>query len=138
MSSSRVCVTGASGFIALHLVKQLLQKGYHVRAAVRGGGSSKLAPLRTMLESSSSDHGARLEIVESCELLRPGAFDEAVRGKSANGKACATVTRLSWTIPANEHSATLFATVRRCAPPHREKRLLLLTIVLLCSKKRGR
>jgi nucleoside-diphosphate-sugar epimerase len=89
MTTKRVCVTGASGFIALHLCEHLLKKGYHVVAAVRGG-SSKLAPLQKMLASSSSSSssaaaaagssGSRLEIVENCELMRPGAFDEAVRG----------------------------------------------------------
>lgn len=30
-----VCVTGASGFIATHLVEQLLEKGYKVNGTVR-------------------------------------------------------------------------------------------------------
>ena len=30
-----ICVTGASGFIATHLVEQLLEKGYKVRGTVR-------------------------------------------------------------------------------------------------------
>lgn len=30
-----VCVTGASGFIATHIVEQLLEKGYKVNGTVR-------------------------------------------------------------------------------------------------------
>jgi cinnamoyl-CoA reductase len=31
----KVCVTGAGGFIASHIVKQLLEKGYYVNGTVR-------------------------------------------------------------------------------------------------------
>jgi len=30
-----VCVTGASGFIAAHIVRELLERGYRVRGTVR-------------------------------------------------------------------------------------------------------
>lgn len=35
MSGKTVCVTGASGYIAGHLVAQLLEAGYKVRGTVR-------------------------------------------------------------------------------------------------------
>ena len=35
MSNERVLVTGASGFIATHIVKLLLEKGFIVRGTVR-------------------------------------------------------------------------------------------------------
>ena len=35
MSNERVLVTGASGFIASHIVKLLLEKGFIVRGTVR-------------------------------------------------------------------------------------------------------
>ena len=38
-AGTTVCVTGASGFIAAHLVKQLLEQGYTVKATVRGEAS---------------------------------------------------------------------------------------------------
>jgi uncharacterized protein YbjT (DUF2867 family) len=75
--TAKVCVTGASGFIALHLVETLLSKGHHVVAAVRGAGnSSKLAPL---LQLQGAGKGS-LEIAGNCDLLSPGAYDAAVAG----------------------------------------------------------
>jgi cinnamoyl-CoA reductase len=38
MPASAVCVTGAGGFIGSWLVKELLRRGYAVRAAVRNPG----------------------------------------------------------------------------------------------------
>lgn len=38
-SKGRVCVTGASGYVASWLVKRLLQSGYHVIGTVRDPGS---------------------------------------------------------------------------------------------------
>jgi dihydroflavonol-4-reductase len=31
-----VCVTGASGFVAAHVIRELLERGYRVRGTVRG------------------------------------------------------------------------------------------------------
>jgi len=70
-------VTGASGFIALHLVEQLLTAGYEVIAAVRTDNPSKLAPL-VALNSKGS-----LSIVSGCDLLVPGSFDAAVTEATA-------------------------------------------------------
>ena len=72
-----VCVTGASGFIALHLVEQLLTAGYRVTAAVRTDDPTKLAPLTSL--SSLGE----LTIVAGCDLLKPGSFDGAVADASA-------------------------------------------------------
>ena len=72
-----VCVTGATGFIALHLVEQLLTAGYRVTAAVRTNDASKLAPL-----TSLSGLG-ELTVVPGCDLLTPGSFDHAVADASA-------------------------------------------------------
>jgi len=71
---ARVCVTGATGFIALHLVEQLLSKGFRVTAAVRSDSAQKLEPLMAL--------GAlgELEVVSGCDLLEPGSFDAAVSG----------------------------------------------------------
>ena len=44
-----VLVTGGSGFVASHLVKQLLERGCEVRASVRDlGRADKVGPLREL------------------------------------------------------------------------------------------
>ncbi len=68
-----ICVTGASGFIAAHLVEQLLSRGYRVRGTVRG--RAEKYPFLTSLPGAAE----RLELV-SADLLADGAFDEAVKG----------------------------------------------------------
>lgn len=61
---SRVLVTGASGFLASHVVQQLLENGeYMVRGTVRSfANEKKVAPLRKLKpESAKYD----LELVEA-------------------------------------------------------------------------
>ncbi len=71
---TRVLVTGATGFIASHIVEQLLAKGYHVRGTVRSlSKTAALAPLRAMPGAED-----RLELV-AADLNTEGAFDEATR-----------------------------------------------------------
>jgi nucleoside-diphosphate-sugar epimerase len=73
-SSGPVCVTGATGFIALHTVKQLLAKGYEVVACARSVRTDALPSL------APRDNPGRLRIVEGCDLLKPGSFDTAIDG----------------------------------------------------------
>lgn len=57
---TKVLVTGASGFIATHCVKQLLDEGYQVRGTVRSlNNKKKIDPLRELPGSES------LELVEA-------------------------------------------------------------------------
>lgn len=67
--AKRVCVTGASGFIAAHAVEQLLKQGYQVIGTVRGDDSKY--PYLTNLEGASE----RLTLAQA-DLLTEGAFDE--------------------------------------------------------------
>jgi len=50
-----VCVTGASGFIAAHLVKSLLEKGYRVKGTVRSLSKPDKYSYLTNLPSSLSE-----------------------------------------------------------------------------------
>ncbi len=68
-----ICVTGASGFIAAHAVKQLLEQGYKVRGTVRGGAEKY--PYLTSLPGAEE----RLELVKA-DLLSNAAFDDVVEG----------------------------------------------------------
>ncbi|EMG50562.1 hypothetical protein G210_2198 [Candida maltosa Xu316] len=71
-----VFVSGASGFIAQELVKQLLQKGYTVIGSVRSpskGDSLKSNLLKLNLPSDRFNY----EIVP--DISSPGAFDDALK-----------------------------------------------------------
>jgi len=71
-----VLVTGGSGFVASHLVQQLLDRGHHVRASVRDlTRADKVEPLRRLAARSAGT----LELFEA-DLLRRGAFDAAMSG----------------------------------------------------------
>jgi nucleoside-diphosphate-sugar epimerase len=72
---SRVLVTGASGYIALHVVDLLLKQGHRVRGTVRSlKDEHKIAPIKKLNTSSSS----MLELVEA-ELLNADSLKKAVQ-----------------------------------------------------------
>ena len=69
-------VTGGSGFVASHLIRQLLREGHAVHATVRSlAHEAKLRPLR-QLQQQFPD---QLQVFEA-DLLSPGSFDAAMRG----------------------------------------------------------
>lgn len=70
-----VTVTGASGFIALHCMRELLERGYRVRGTVRKLGSE--AALRRALGSLGDSD--RLSFVEA-ELMADSGWREAMAG----------------------------------------------------------
>lgn len=72
ITETTVCVTGASGFIASHIVNQLLAEGYRVRGTVRK--SPENYPYLLQLPGASE----RLELVEA-DLLRSESFLPAFR-----------------------------------------------------------
>ncbi|KAK0404672.1 hypothetical protein QR680_017564 [Steinernema hermaphroditum] len=78
MTSNRdikVLVTGASGYLATHCVKQLVEKGYSVRGTVRSlQNEKKVAPVRALCPSEE-----QLELVEA-DLLKAETWTEALRG----------------------------------------------------------
>jgi nucleoside-diphosphate-sugar epimerase len=53
-----VAVTGGSGFVATELIKQLLAKGYNVRATVRSTTGEKVKPLIKLAEALPGEAAA--------------------------------------------------------------------------------
>ncbi|KAL9260524.1 Phenylacetaldehyde reductase-like protein [Drosera capensis] len=70
-----VCVTGASGYIASWIVKQLLQRGYTVKASVRDPDNPKKTEHLRALDGANE----RLHLFKA-NLLEEGAFDSGVEG----------------------------------------------------------
>ncbi|EQB51727.1 NAD dependent epimerase/dehydratase [Colletotrichum gloeosporioides Cg-14] len=71
-------VTGGSGFIAQHLVNELLLQGIRVNATVRSlENAKKVASLNALQKK----HAGRLQFFEA-DLLKPGSFKEAMHGCS--------------------------------------------------------
>ncbi|KAF9587222.1 hypothetical protein IFM89_039552 [Coptis chinensis] len=75
MFKGKVCVTGASGYLASWLVKRLLLSGYHVKGTVRDPGNQKKLAHLWQLEGAKE----RLELVKA-DLMEDGSFDDAVMG----------------------------------------------------------
>jgi len=74
-SAGPVCVTGASGFIAAHIVRDLLARGYRVRGTVRGPGRGSDLAFLTNLPGAAE----RLELV-GADLREAAGWDAAVAG----------------------------------------------------------
>jgi dihydroflavonol-4-reductase len=70
-----VGVTGATGFVAGHVIRELLERGVRVRATVRSlAKADKTAHLTTLPGADE-----RLRLFEA-DLLEPESFDEALSG----------------------------------------------------------
>ena len=76
---AKVLVTGANGYIAIWIVRVLLERGYSGRGTVRS--ESKTKDLRRLFKNEL-DNG-KLEIVIVPDITVPGAFDESVKGVDA-------------------------------------------------------
>lgn len=77
---SWILVTGANGFVASHIVKEFLQRGYRIRGTVRD--LKKYSWLVQDLFKTDAENG-NFEIVQVPDLAAQHAFDEAVEGASA-------------------------------------------------------
>ncbi|KAI0646148.1 NAD-P-binding protein [Trametes meyenii] len=77
ISSGKVLVTGANGFVAAWTIKTLLDAGFSVRGTVRS--LTKAGHLRNIFSS----YTGRFEAVAVPDLTKESAFDEAVTGVDA-------------------------------------------------------
>lgn len=79
-SGSWVLVTGATGFLAGHIIRDFLQRGYKVRGTVRDlTQASWLIDTHFKSYAESGD----FKLVTVRDLASENAFDEAVKGVSA-------------------------------------------------------
>lgn len=74
-----VMITGASGYIGSWTVKELLEKGYTVRACVRDRNNA--GKVQHLLDLAKNTPG-KLELWEA-DLLKEGSFDKAASGCEA-------------------------------------------------------
>ena len=77
-ANTTVLVTGASGFIGLHCVLQLLKEGYRVRGTIRSQGRANEVR-EAMSAHLDADVVTRLELVEA-DLSREDGWEDAARG----------------------------------------------------------
>lgn len=93
-----VLVTGASGFIASHLVEALLDRGARVRALVHYNGAGR----RGFLEEVRESMRGRLEVVLG-DIRDPHQMNEVVKGCSAVAHLAALIA-----IPYSYHAASSY------------------------------
>lgn len=77
MTGNPILVTGGSGFIAGHVIIQLLEQGHLVRATVRS--LDREVAVREVLRDAGMIDGDRLQFVEA-DLLSDGGWAAAVEG----------------------------------------------------------
>lgn len=120
-----VCVTGATGYIAGHIIQRLLAAGHTVQGTCRDPG--KTAAVGHLLQLPGA--GKRLKLFQA-NLLDAGAFDKAVAGCSAVFH-CASPYLLDVPLhqarakliePAVQGTENVLAAVSRC---HSVKRVVL-------------
>jgi nucleoside-diphosphate-sugar epimerase len=76
--SKTALVTGGSGFVACHVIQQLLAEGHQVHTTVRSlSNVAKVEPLLAL----QRQYPGHLQLFEA-DLLLAGSFDEAMRGCS--------------------------------------------------------
>ncbi|VUC27688.1 unnamed protein product [Clonostachys rosea] len=75
-SEQTILVTGANGYIALHIVQQLLDTGYNVRGTVRSEAAEE------KVRNAFPQHwGRQLEVVRVTDLTRPDSYLQALDDK---------------------------------------------------------
>jgi len=69
-----ILVTGASGFVAAHVLNEFLDHGYNVRGTVRSKETA------AKVRKTHAKYGDKLSFAIVEDVAAPGAFDEAVKG----------------------------------------------------------
>lgn len=82
-----VLVTGANGYLAVWLVKVLLEKGFNVR------GTARTAQKGEYLKSLFAEYGDSFEFVIVEDVNKAGAWDEAVKGVDAIQSVAAPIPK---------------------------------------------
>lgn len=94
---TKVLLTGGSGFIAAHVLEQLLGKGYSVVTTVRS--EEKAQKIRDAFKAEAD----RLEVVIVPELSKEDAFDEVVKTPGLDAVIhTASPFHFNWTDPKKE------------------------------------
>lgn len=88
---SLILVTGATGYIASHIVDQFLLAGYGVRGTVRE--AKKAAWLQEYFDSKYGKGKFDTSVV--LDMNEPGAFDEAVKGPYLNNLPLQSTVRFA-------------------------------------------
>ncbi len=81
MTGKNIVVTGATGFIAKHVISGLLETGYRVRATMRNLKRAEEVR-RTVADMAGDKLAAGLELFE-CDLLMDGEWERAFGGCDA-------------------------------------------------------
>ncbi|KAJ7354212.1 hypothetical protein DFH08DRAFT_854411 [Mycena albidolilacea] len=77
VTSGKVLVSGANGYIAVWVVRALLEEGFAVRGAVRSADKA------AHLHETFASYGDKFELIVVPDITQEGAFDEAVKGVDA-------------------------------------------------------
>ena len=101
-----VAVTGSAGYIGSHIVKNLLEHGYTVRACVRD--AANLANTAHLNAMNATGEGS--VTLHTCDLTVPGAYDEAFNDCVGVFHAAAEMGNLVGSTPQKVYDGGLTAT----------------------------
>lgn len=101
-----VAVTGSAGYIGSHIVKNLIEHGYTVRACVRD--AANLANTAHLNAMNATGRGS--VTLHTCDLTVPGAYDEAFNDCVGVFHAAAEMGNLVGSTPQKVYDGGLTAT----------------------------